>query len=139
MHLRKLGGLRHARRDSPNMGWRNTSFPGFADYVQTSDFEAGCTVDYVTVHHLFARQHSPVYGAAPAATDVPKIKAAVLAHHGELDQALAAGWAGYNAALTAAGVPHEGYIYPGANHGFFNDTTPRPRRGGFPPSRGRPR
>lgn len=41
VHLRKLGGLRHARRDSPNMGWRNTAFRGFADYMQTSDFEAG--------------------------------------------------------------------------------------------------
>jgi len=41
VHLRKLGGLRHARRDSPNMGWRNTSFRGFADYMQTSKFEAG--------------------------------------------------------------------------------------------------
>lgn len=41
VHLRKLGGLRHARRDSPNMGWRNTSFRGFADYMQTTDFEAG--------------------------------------------------------------------------------------------------
>lgn len=41
VHLRKLGGLRHARRDSPNMGWRNTSFRGFADYMQTPDFEAG--------------------------------------------------------------------------------------------------
>jgi uncharacterized protein (DUF488 family) len=41
VHLRKLGGLRHTRRDSPNMGWRNTSFRGFADYVQTSDFEVG--------------------------------------------------------------------------------------------------
>jgi uncharacterized protein (DUF488 family) len=41
VHLRKLGGLRHARRDSPNMGWRNASFRGFADYMQTSDFEAG--------------------------------------------------------------------------------------------------
>ena len=41
VHLRKLGGLRHARRDSPNMGWRNTSFRGFADYMQTSDFEVG--------------------------------------------------------------------------------------------------
>jgi uncharacterized protein (DUF488 family) len=41
VHLRKLGGLRHARRDSPNMGWRNTSFRGFADYMQTSEFEAG--------------------------------------------------------------------------------------------------
>jgi hypothetical protein len=41
VHLRKLGGLRHARRDSPNMGWRNSSFRGFADYMQTSEFEAG--------------------------------------------------------------------------------------------------
>ena len=41
VHLHKLGGLRHARRDSPNMGWRNTSFRGFADYMQTPDFKAG--------------------------------------------------------------------------------------------------
>ena len=41
VHLAKLGGLRHARRDSPNMGWRNASFRGFADYMQTSQFEAG--------------------------------------------------------------------------------------------------
>jgi len=41
VYLRKLGGLRHARRDSPNMGWRNASFRGFADYMQTSEFEAG--------------------------------------------------------------------------------------------------
>ena len=41
LHLRKLGGLRHARRDSPNMGWRNNSFRGFADYMQTSEFNAG--------------------------------------------------------------------------------------------------
>jgi uncharacterized protein (DUF488 family) len=41
VHLRKLGGLRHARRDSPNMGWRNASFRGFADFMQTADFEAG--------------------------------------------------------------------------------------------------
>src|SRR4029077_17713307 len=67
----------------------------------------------------------PFYGAAPQAADVAKIKAAVLAHHGELDTALAAGWPAYDAALTANKVPHEGYIYPKANHGFHNDTTPR--------------
>ena len=33
-----LGGLRHARRDSPNVGWRNESFRGYADYMQTSEF-----------------------------------------------------------------------------------------------------
>jgi uncharacterized protein (DUF488 family) len=41
VHLRKLGGLRHPRRDSPNMGWRNVSFRGYADYMQTADFDAG--------------------------------------------------------------------------------------------------
>jgi len=41
VHLGKLGGLRHAGRDSPNMGWRNASFRGYADYMQTRDFEAG--------------------------------------------------------------------------------------------------
>jgi len=41
VHLRKLGGRRHARRDSLNMAWRNTSFRGFADYMQTAEFVTG--------------------------------------------------------------------------------------------------
>jgi hypothetical protein len=40
-HLPELGGLRHAQRDSPNMGWRNPSFRGYADYMQTLAFEVG--------------------------------------------------------------------------------------------------
>jgi carboxymethylenebutenolidase len=67
----------------------------------------------------------PFYGAVPSAADIPRIKAPVLAHHGELDTRLAATWPEYDKALTAAGVPHEGYVYPQANHGFHNDTTPR--------------
>lgn len=38
-HMAGLGGLRHARRDSINTGWRNASFRGFADYMQTPEFE----------------------------------------------------------------------------------------------------
>ncbi len=41
LHLKKLGGLRHAKADSANMGWHNSSFRGFADYLQTEDFLAG--------------------------------------------------------------------------------------------------
>lgn len=67
----------------------------------------------------------PFYGGVPADGDIPKIKAAVMAHHGELDTRLAMSWPAYDAALTAIKVPHEGYIYPKANHGFHNDTTPR--------------
>ena len=40
-HMPALGGLRHARRDSPNGGWRNASFRGFADYMLTPEFDAG--------------------------------------------------------------------------------------------------
>lgn len=39
VHLKKLGGLRHAKRDSANTGWRNASFRGYADYMQTPEFD----------------------------------------------------------------------------------------------------
>jgi uncharacterized protein (DUF488 family) len=39
VHLKELGGLRRARSDSPNAGWRNASFRGYADYMQTEEFE----------------------------------------------------------------------------------------------------
>jgi uncharacterized protein (DUF488 family) len=40
VHMKELGGLRHARKDSINLGWRNASFRGYADYMQTDEFEA---------------------------------------------------------------------------------------------------
>jgi carboxymethylenebutenolidase len=67
---------------------------------------------------------APFYGAVPAADDIPKIKAAILVHHGELDTRMAASWPAYDKALTAINVPHEGYIYAGAVHGFNCDATP---------------
>jgi len=66
----------------------------------------------------------PFYGAVPPAEDIWNIKAAILAHHGALDTRLAASWPGYDAALTAAGVDHEGYIYENSVHGFNCDATP---------------
>ncbi len=66
----------------------------------------------------------PFYSSVPAAGDVSKLKAAILVHHGELDTRLAATWPAYDTALKAANVPHEGYIYPGAVHGFNCDATP---------------
>jgi uncharacterized protein (DUF488 family) len=41
VHLRQLGGRRRATADSPNTAWRNASFRGYADYMQTADFRAG--------------------------------------------------------------------------------------------------
>jgi carboxymethylenebutenolidase len=67
----------------------------------------------------------PFYGAQPSAQDVPKIHAALLTHYAGADDRVNAGWPAYEAALKAAGKPYEAYIYPGVQHGFNNDTTPR--------------
>jgi len=67
----------------------------------------------------------PFYGAAAPIAEVPKIKAAVLVHHGEMDAKLVAGWPAYEEALKANKIRYEGYVYPKAQHGFHNDTTPR--------------
>ena len=68
----------------------------------------------------------PFYGRAPAIADVPKIKAAVLAHFADgTDPNTTGTWPAYEAALKANGIKHEGYIYPKTFHGFHNDTTPR--------------
>jgi len=67
----------------------------------------------------------PFYGAQPTAEDAAKIKAPINAQYGGLDERINAGWPAFDAALTAAGVTHEGHIYANANHGFHNDTTPR--------------
>jgi carboxymethylenebutenolidase len=65
------------------------------------------------------------YGRQADAADVPKIKAALMLHYAELDTRINEGWPAYEAALNAAGTTYEAHIYPGANHGFHNDTTPR--------------
>jgi carboxymethylenebutenolidase len=67
----------------------------------------------------------PFYGGQPAAEDVPKIKAPLLIHYAEQDERINAGWPPYEAALKKAGVKYEAHIYPGVQHGFNNDTTPR--------------
>jgi carboxymethylenebutenolidase len=67
----------------------------------------------------------PFYGLQPNAADTAKIKAPINAQYAELDTRITSGWPAFDAALTAAGVVHEGHIYKSANHGFHNDTTPR--------------
>lgn len=67
----------------------------------------------------------PFYGRQPEASDVPAIQAPLLIHLGELDERVNAGWPAYEAALKEHGKEFEAHIYPGANHGFHNDTTPR--------------
>ncbi|MBU3028577.1 YghX family hydrolase [Paracoccus marinaquae] len=67
----------------------------------------------------------PFYGRQASAEDAPKIKAPLLLHYAGLDERVNEGWPAYEQALQAAGVTYEGHIYPGVNHGFHNDSTPR--------------
>jgi len=67
----------------------------------------------------------PFYGAQPSAEDTAKIKAPLLLHYAGADDRINAGWPAYEAALKKAGVNYEAFVYPGVQHGFNNDTTPR--------------
>jgi carboxymethylenebutenolidase len=65
------------------------------------------------------------YGSAPDLEDVPKIKAPLMVHSAEKDERINAGWPEFERALKAANVKYERFLYPGTQHGFNNDTTPR--------------
>jgi carboxymethylenebutenolidase len=67
----------------------------------------------------------PFYGGQPSAEDTRNIKAALLINYAGTDERINAGWPAWEAALKANNVRYEGYIYPGTQHGFNNDTTPR--------------
>ncbi len=66
----------------------------------------------------------PFYGGQPTA-DIDKIKAPLLLHFGELDKRVNEGWPAYEEELKKQGKEYKVFVYPKANHGFHNDTTPR--------------
>jgi carboxymethylenebutenolidase len=67
----------------------------------------------------------PFYGTPPAPADVGNIKAPLLLQFAETDERINAAWPASEAALKGAGIKYQAYIYPGTQHGFNNDTTPR--------------
>ena len=67
----------------------------------------------------------PFYGRQPSAADTAKIKAPLLIHYAGEDAGINAGWPAWEEALKKDKVRYTAYIYPGAQHGFHNDTTPR--------------
>src|SRR5882724_2243224 len=82
------------------------------------------------VHFLATRMPDldaavPFYGMAPPPEDAARVKAPLLVHLADQDERINAAWPPYEAALTAAKVRFEVYQYPGTQHGFHNDTTPR--------------
>lgn len=67
----------------------------------------------------------PFYGRQASPDDVPRIKAPLLIHFAENDPNVNQTWPAYEAALQAADTTYEAHFYPGTNHGFHNDSTPR--------------
>jgi carboxymethylenebutenolidase len=67
----------------------------------------------------------PFYGSQPTPEEAAKIKAPLLLHYAGEDERINAGRPAYEAALKEAGAKYEAYLYPGVQHGFNNDTTPR--------------
>jgi carboxymethylenebutenolidase len=65
------------------------------------------------------------YGSSPNVEDVPNIKAPMMIQSAEVDERINASWPAYEEALKAAGVKYERHLYPGTQHGFNNNTTPR--------------
>ncbi len=67
----------------------------------------------------------PFYGSGPNLEDVPKIKTPLMIQSAENDPRINASWPAFEEALKAATVKYERHLYPGTQHGFHNDTTPR--------------
>jgi carboxymethylenebutenolidase len=67
----------------------------------------------------------PYYGGQPKADDAARIRSPLLAHYAGADERVNAGWPAFESVLKANGVKYEMHMYPGAQHGFHNDTTPR--------------
>ncbi len=68
---------------------------------------------------------APYYGAAAETSSVPSIKSPLLIHYAENDERIDSMWPAFDAALKANNVQHEMFIYPGTQHGFHNNSTPR--------------
>ena len=67
----------------------------------------------------------PFYGGQPDSDQVTTINAPLMLHFAELDKRVNEGWPAYEEALKKNGKEYEAFMYPGVNHGFHNDTTPR--------------
>ncbi len=113
----------------------NDFFAGF-EYLLNSDDSTGkvgavgfCygggVVNAIAVAYPELAAGVPFYGRQADAADVPKIQAPLMLQFAELDERINAGWPAYEEALKANGKDYVAHMYPGVNHGFHNDTTPR--------------
>lgn len=84
----------------------------------------GAMVNQLAVHDPKLNAAVAYYGRQPEAAGVPQIKATLMLHYGGMDDRVNAGIPAYEAALKAAGVKYQLYVYEGAQHAFNNDTAP---------------
>jgi len=135
-------GKTFANEDEARAGFRDLkpednlkNFIGAFDYVKTRkdcNGKIGCVgfcwggamANSLAVSVPDLKAAVAFYGRQPAATDVPKIKAAVQLHYGSLDEGVNAGIPAYEEALKANKIDYELYMYEGAQHAFHNDTSP---------------
>ena len=87
--------------------------------------QGGTIVNMLAVRMPDLAAGVPFYGTQPSATDAAKIKAPLLIHYAEHDDRVNAGWKPFERTLKANGTKYEMHVYPGTQHGFHNDTTPR--------------
>ncbi|MDR0841947.1 MAG: dienelactone hydrolase family protein [Acidobacteriota bacterium] len=111
------------------------NFTAAVQYLKThpqSTGKVGCTgfcwgggmTNQVAVHSPDLNAAVPYYGTVPEDADVPKIKAPMLCHFAGDDARINAGIPGFEAALKKAGIEYQIFTYPGASHGFNNDSAP---------------
>ncbi len=85
----------------------------------------GGMVNYLATRLSDLAAGVPFYGSSPNVEDVPKIRTPLMIQSAEVDARINASWPAFEEALRAAKVPYERHLYPGTQHGFHNDTTPR--------------
>ncbi|MEE9458745.1 MAG: dienelactone hydrolase family protein [Candidatus Bathyarchaeia archaeon] len=85
----------------------------------------GGVTNQIAVNSPDLKAAAPFYGRQPAPEDVPKIKASLLLHYAGLDERINKGIPAYEAALKEASVDYKIFMYEGAEHAFFNDTSSR--------------
>lgn len=111
VHLSELGGLRRARKDSPNSAWRNASFRGYADYMMTEEFEAGLS----TLHALAVERRVALMcaEAVPWRCHRSLVADAVTARGAKVEHIMSVKHASPHRMTAFAVVLHARVTYPG--------------------------
>ena len=123
--MRELDGLKTTKNLVAAVEYLKTHPQSTGKVGVTGFCWGGGMTNQVAVSSPDVQAAAPFYGRQPASEDVPKIKASLLVHYAGDDERINAGIPEFEAALKEASVDYEIFMYEGAKHGFFNDTSPR--------------